>query len=255
MKAVICVKTVRAELLFSNTNQKFVINPFDYYALEQLKMLKVTSSEPVEVTAVIMGISDRHIIAELNALGCDHIVYLTDSAFAGADTLATSYVLYKAIAVKLEFDYIFCGDHSIDGETGHIGISIAERFHIPYIGNVEEIDIQDGRLCFESLEDGWRCKYELKNKAVITFRNCTIKQTKLSLMQIKRAKSIPYEIWDANEIGADKQRCGLLGSRTKVLTASSTFGLNFESKETMFLDGDEKANSFQILLKAGGIYG
>ena len=255
MNIVICVKEVRAELVFSSVKQKYVINPFDYYAIEQAKMLGQSSDRDLEITALIMGVIDQRIVTELNALGCKRIIYLSDTSFAGADTLATSYVLAKALSEKIDYDYIFCGDHTIDGETGQVGISLAERLHIRYVGNVESVKIVESQLTCELIEDGWKSLYQLEGKAVITFRNCTIRETKLTLMQIKRAKSVPYEVWGSNEIGADLNRCGVRGSRTKVVATRPLTDFKQGSKITKYLEGDVLDNSLKILSMAGGIHG
>ena len=115
MKIVVCVKQVNEE-----------INPFDACALECA--LRV---ENAEVTVMSMGIPQvSKLLTSLTRLGVERAILLTDPAFAGSDTLATSYVLAQAIR-KLNPDLVFCGRQSIDGDTAQVGPSLSQMlgFH------------------------------------------------------------------------------------------------------------------------------
>lgn len=113
MKILVCVKVVKGEL-----------NPFDESALECALQLSD------DVTVLSMGPkSCENVLKPLTRLGAKAIL-ITDSLFAGSDTLATSYILSTAIR-KMEYDLILCGRQSIDGDTAQVGPMLSQMLEIP----------------------------------------------------------------------------------------------------------------------------
>ena len=240
MRIVVCIKQVSSNLLFANSVNKFAINPFDYYALEQAKMIKKNSKEEVRITALLMGLVEKRIAVELKALGCDRIIYLSDQSFAGADTLATSYTLGKAIEKIKEYDYIFCGDHTIDGETGHVAASLSQRLGISYLNGVSKIVVDKERLLFEK-DEANKCKFmTMEAPVIVSFQLCTLKETNLSLKQLRGINTISYDLWNAGDICADVRKCGTAGSKTKVVSTTSLYYKDSEKVEFVTGDTDEK---------------
>jgi len=116
-----------------------VFNPEDLNALEEA--LKLKQLYGARVSVVTMGPQAAvQVLRESLFRGADEVVLLSDKAFAGADTLATSYTLARAIAKLGEFDLVLCGRQAIDGDTAQVGPQTAEKLDIPQITGVSRID-------------------------------------------------------------------------------------------------------------------
>jgi electron transfer flavoprotein beta subunit len=116
-----------------------VFNPEDLNSLEEA--LKLKQSHGARVSVVTMGPQAAvQVLRESLFRGADEVVLLSDKAFAGADTLATSYTLAQAIAKLGEFDLVLCGRQAIDGDTAQVGPQTAEKLDIPQITGVSRID-------------------------------------------------------------------------------------------------------------------
>jgi len=178
------------------------INPFDASALECALRLGG------ETTAVCMGPAaylDK--ISSLIRLGVSRAILLSDPAFAGSDTLATSYALSLA-AKKIGYDLIICGRQSVDGDTAQVGPQLSARLKLPLIPYVMTADVTGGKIKCVT-RDGER---EEKLPALITLeRSYNLRFPSL------RSRPGKAEIWSAHDIGADKAKCGLAGSPTRVL--------------------------------------
>lgn len=124
-----------------------IFNPEDLNALEQALRLK-DKYAGTTVTLLTMGPGRAaEIIRESIYRGADRGFLLTDRAFAGADTLATSYALAKAIETIGECDLIICGRQAIDGDTAQVGPQVAEKLSIPQITYAEEIiSVDNGKV-------------------------------------------------------------------------------------------------------------
>src|SRR5512133_1671821 len=124
-----------------------IFNPEDLNALEQALLLK-DNIPGTTVTLLTMGPGRAaEIIREGLYRGADNGYLLTDRAFAGSDTLATSYALAHAIKSIGEFDLIICGRQAIDGDTAQVGPQVAEKLSIPQITYAEEIiSVEKGKV-------------------------------------------------------------------------------------------------------------
>jgi len=236
LKIVVCIKSVRATLVLQ-PSKKYAINPYDICALEEAVKLK--KSKQAEVICLLMGVVDQRIAAELKKFGADRIIFVSDKKFAGADTLATTYTLSKAINKIGQVDLILCGDHAIDGETGHVGAGLAKRLGFDFLSNVDYLEVEEERLRCICRDKTYRYTYEIESGIILSVVNCMVKEVTLSIMQLKRINSVAYEVWDANELDVDGERCGLLGSCTKVAgveemdkrNARNATVLNMENQE------------------------
>ncbi len=132
-----------------------IVNPLDLYAIELA--LGLREQHGGEVTVVSMGPpkADRA-IREAIAMGCDRGVLISDKAFAGSDTWATSYALAGAIRKLGAFDLVICGERATDGDTGQVGPGIASFLDLPvatYVGKVESV-AQGSIRVHRLVEDG-----------------------------------------------------------------------------------------------------
>ncbi|MCD3283618.1 electron transfer flavoprotein subunit beta/FixA family protein, partial [Clostridium botulinum C/D] len=131
-----------------------IINPEDKNALEEALRLK--DENGATVTVISMGPPQAEAaLREAMAMGADDAILISDRAFAGADTLATSYALAGALK-KLDYDFILAGRQAIDGDTAQVGPEIAEHLGIPQITYVEKVDVEGDKLTVRrALENGY----------------------------------------------------------------------------------------------------
>lgn len=123
-----------------------IFNPDDLRALEQALRLKDRWGG--RVTVVTMGPPAAvGLLQESLYRGADEVILLSDGRFAGADTLATSYVLSSAVRRLGEVDLVLCGHQAIDGDTGQVGPQVAHMLGLPqltYVGAVLEVSGKTG---------------------------------------------------------------------------------------------------------------
>jgi len=194
-----------------------IVNPFDTYALEE--GVRIREQYGGKVTAISMGPPQAEkVLREAISVGADQAILLSDSAFAGSDTLATSYTLAKAIERIQEYDLIICGRQTIDGDTGQVGPELAEMLGIPfvaYVSNIEQIGTSYIRVQ-RMIEEGHEV-IEAPLPAVIT----VVKEINIprlpSLRGLAKARSAVISVWTARELGVDKNMVGLSGSATRVI--------------------------------------
>jgi electron transfer flavoprotein beta subunit len=198
------------------------INPFDNYAIEEAVRIKERLPGTV-VSVVTMGPPQAEdALREAIARGCDQAFHVTDRAFAGADTWATSYTLQMAIRKiaqeKKPFDLIICGKQTNDGDTGHVGPGIAAWLNVPntaYVGKVEDIKEGGPIRVRRMMEDGYDV-LELPLPCLISVVK-EINEPRLASLKGKlSAKKAEIPKWNAEAIGADKSKIGLGGSPTIV---------------------------------------
>jgi electron transfer flavoprotein beta subunit len=242
-----------------------IFNPEDLNALEQALRLK-DQFPGTTITLLTMGpVRAAEILREGLFRGSDDGVLLTDRAFAGADTLATSYALACAIRKIKEYDLIISGRQAIDGDTAQVGPQVAEKLHIPQITYAEDIlSLSNGKIRVKRrLERGIEI-VEGKLPLLITVNGtapaCRPRNAKL-LMKYKHATTLseraeksedylallnekPYlniKEWGANDIECDREQLGLSGSPTKVKKIEN---IVFQVKEAKRLtDSDNEINS------------
>lgn len=194
-----------------------IINPFDTYAIEE--GLRIKDNLGGKVTALSMGIpSVADLLKDTIAQGVDEAVLLSDRAFAGADSLATSYALSMGIRKINEYDLIICGKQATDGDTAQVGPSLAEKLGIPHTTYVRKIEeIKEGYIrCQRLTEDGYEI-VEMPLPAVITVVKEINEPRMPSIKGMMRAKKAVVNIWTADDVNADKSLCGLKGSPTQVV--------------------------------------
>ena len=194
-----------------------IVNPFDTYALEE--GVRLREQYGGKVTVISMGPPQTDAaLREAISLGADEAILLSDNAFAGADTWATSFTLSRAVARIDEYDLIICGRQTVDGDTGQVGPELAELLDIPFIAYVSQIEeINGGYIRIRRMVEEGHEVLETTLPAIIT----VVKEINVprlpSLRGIARAKSASIPIWDAKELGTDKDMVGLSGSCTRVI--------------------------------------
>ncbi|MFC2006826.1 electron transfer flavoprotein subunit beta/FixA family protein [Chloroflexota bacterium] len=226
MNTIVCLKQVPDTMqveIDPQTNTlirqgiKNILNPFDTHALEE--GVRVKEIYGGKVTAISMGPRQaEETLREAISTGADEAILLSDSAFAGADTLATAYTLAAAINKIEAYDLIICGQQTIDGDTGQVAPQLAQMLEIPFIAYVNKIQvINNGYMHIERMvEEGYEV-IETPLPAVINVAKEINIPRLPSLRGLAKAKSATIPIWTAQELNVDKDRVGLAGSATSVI--------------------------------------
>ena len=216
-----------------------IFNPEDLNALEQALTLKEMYPGS-KVTLLTMGPGRAaEIVREGLYRGADGGIVLSDRAFAGSDTLATSYALAAAVRKIGDYDIIIGGRQAIDGDTAQVGPQIAEKLGLPIVTYAEEItEANDGKVTVtRRLENGVetvKCPYPCVVTVNGSAKECRPRNAR-NIMKYKYAAA-PSEVaadeqrkafiekrpylnigeWSAAFVDADLEQCGLSGSPTKV---------------------------------------
>ena len=259
-----------------------IFNPEDLNALEQALRLKDTHPGST-VTMLTMGPGRAaEIIREGLYRGADNGYLLTDRAFAGADTLATSYALATAIRKIGDYDIIVGGRQAIDGDTAQVGPQVAEKLGLPQVTYVEEIqEVKDGQIRVKRHIDGGVETVEAPLPIVLTVNGsaapCRPRNAKL-VQKYKRAlggqekaaitkggAELPYADlyeqrpylniteWSVADVNGDTVQCGLSGSPTKVKKIEN---IVFQAKESKTITGsDEDVENLIVELLANHTIG
>ena len=161
----------------------------------------------------------RSLLKESATLGADGLFLISDQDFAGADTYATAFVLAAALKKTAEYDLIFCGRRTLDGETGQVSIQIAEMLGIPVVTNVVQLELQEESvICKRLLEDGEEV-VEVKLPALISVMEGMegIDHPRLpSVFGMRNAAKRPVILMDRETLGLAKEEVGSAGSYTEV---------------------------------------
>ncbi len=238
-----------------------IFNPEDLNALEQALRLK-DKYKGTTVSIITMGPGRAaDIVREGLFRGADNGFLLTDRAFAGSDTLATSYALSRAIKKIEPFDIIISGRQAIDGDTAQVGPQVAEKLALPQVTYAEEIlSIENKTITIKRrLERGVEI-VTAPTPVLITVNgtaaDCRVRNSKL-LMKYKHAKTVSelqnesedyiklqkertylqIKEWNVSDVDADNDALGLLGSPTKVKKIEN---IVLQAKESKKLTSDNK---------------
>lgn len=191
-----------------------IMNPDDKNALEEA--LKLKESNGAKVTVITMGPPQAEdVLREALSMGADEAILISDRAFAGADTLATSTALSAAIK-KLDYDIVFAGRQAIDGDTAQVGPEIAENLDLPQITYVEKVEVDGEEL---KVRRAWEDGYEnirVKTPVLLTAIKELNEPRYMHVAHIFGAFDKEIKVWNADFLDVDKSLLGLKGSPTKV---------------------------------------
>lgn len=199
-----------------------ILNPYDAHAVEEAVRLKKEHGGKIIVLS--MGPPQAaNAIRKCVEIGADEGYLISDRKFAGADTLATSYALYKAIQ-KLEkeqgIDLVLCGKHAIDGDTGQVGPGIARRMGMPPLTNVvrvKNVDEKNRKIQVDrKIEDGHEV-IESTLPCLLTVEKEINKVAYSPFPNMMRASRYKPTVWTVDDLDdVDMTQLGLKGSPTIV---------------------------------------
>jgi electron transfer flavoprotein beta subunit len=260
MHIVVCVKMVPDTTQVSidpvtNTlirdGVPFITNPYDTNAVEEAIRLK--DKYGAKVTAVSMGPPNAEgVLRKAVSIGADRAILLSDRAFGGADTLATSTVLGLAIK-KLNdeqpVDIVLCGKQTIDGDTAQVGPGIARRMDITQLTLVDEV------LSISSENKTIKVKRKLENHHEIIETKLPVMMTVEREINTPRYPTVPgrldadelkVDVWTNAQLKLDPATIGLLGSPTQV---RRIFAPEREQGEMMMGEGEDRVKAVETCFK------
>lgn len=226
MKIAVCIKQVpetgqaRWDLKTNTMIREgtpSIVNPFDLYAIEE--GLRIKEKLGGELIAVTMGPPQaQDALREVISMGADDAVLLSDRAFAGADTLATSRTLAAAIKKIGNVDLAICGKQATDGDTAQVGPEMAYHLGVPFIAYVRKIEeIKDGYLRAERMMEFGYEVVESPLPAVLSVVK-EINDPRLPSLKGKlKARKFEITGWSLEDLDLDEGAVGLAGSPTQVI--------------------------------------
>jgi len=253
VKILVCVKQVpdTTEIKIDpvtntliRTGVPSIMNPFDKYAVEQALRLK--DADGSHVTVISMGPPQaKAILGEALAMGADDAYLVTDRAFGGSDTLATSYILSAAVQKLGPFDVILCGKQAIDGDTAQVGPEMAEHLGLPQVTYASQL-----KACGDHLEVVRECAghqeiIEVATPAVVTTVKSDERPRFETIRGRLRANQYEIGIVDRSALTVEDGMIGLTGSPTRV---KKTFTPERHA-ECIWIEGETAKE------KAAGLYG
>ena len=257
MKTIVCVKQVPSTnevrldpvtKTIIRDGRQSVINPFDTYAIEEAVRLKEKLGG--EVIAMSMGIpATERLLRSAVSVGVDSALLLTDRAFAGSDTLATSYALSLG-AKELRFDLILCGKMAVDGDTAQIGPELSRQLGIPCVTDVCEIlEASETKLTVKKVTDTGFAEVTVKLPALLTVTKDINMPRLPSISGVRRSLTAPFRAVTAAQVGADPARCGLNGSPTHVVKTYTPD----RTQKAEFLTGTAEETAAAVLKICGEV--
>lgn len=248
-----------------------IFNPEDLNALEQALRLK-DEYPASKITVLTMGPQRAaDILREALFRGADEAVLLSDRAFAGADTLATSYALATAIKKIGSYDIVLCGRQAIDGDTAQVGPQVAQQLGLPQVTYARRIvSLQNGHIIVErGIENGVEtvkaplpllltvdgaaaaCRPQNVYRMLRFHRAATPMEQAAEgykfAAQVAADEALTIKEWTLADVGGDALRCGLSGSPTKVRKVENIVFQTKESKRYTASDEDIKALVGELL--------
>jgi electron transfer flavoprotein beta subunit len=199
-----------------------IVNPYDLFSLEEALRLKDQFGG--RITVLSMGPPQAEAaLRKAISFGADDAILVTDRAFAGSDTLATSFALASAIQKIQEdmpVDIVFAGKQTIDGDTAQVGPGIAKRLNLQlltYISKIVELDLAQREITIHRRAEGGVQVMQTKLPCLITMLEGTNDMRFATMSNMFRAARYPLKLWDKDAAGIeDVSKIGLKGSPTIV---------------------------------------
>ena len=235
-----------------------IVNPFDGYALEAAARIK--DKDPnTKIVVLSMGPEQAKVaLKECLAIAADKAYLVSDRAFGGSDTLATSYIISQTVKkveeLEGKFDAIFCGKQAIDGDTAQVGPEMAEHLGLPQVTYALEAEAGDGMLKVKKeLEEGAEI-VGIQLPCVVTFTKPAWDPRFPSIKRKLAANRAEIPTLTAADLPTiDLARAGLKGSPTKV---KKTFVPQKKQGGMKIKEADNAASAkklFSVLNDAGVI--
>jgi electron transfer flavoprotein beta subunit len=225
MNVVVCIKQVPAKIKIEIDSKSGAlvsggvdraINPPDLYALEEGVRIKEKTKGKLTVLSMGPAGADES-LKEAIGYGADEGILLSDPAFEGSDTWATSHILAKAIGKIGQLNLVICGKQSIDGETGQVAAQLAEALGVAFVPLVNKIEeLGEGSVKVVRMSDEGHQLIEMMLPGVITVVKEINTPRIPSLRGLMAAKKAAIPVWNAQALGVDPAAVGSAGSPSRV---------------------------------------
>ncbi len=218
MNIVICVKQVPdtetkirvKDGQVDHSETKYVVNPYDEYAIEEGLRIKERLGEG-KITLVTTGPERaKDALKSGLAVGADEAIHLVDDAFEGSDPYATALILSKALE-KLDYDIVLCGKQGVDEDHAQVGIILAELLDLPHVSVVTKLEIADDQksiVAHREVEGGHEVVAS-PLPTVITAQKGLNEPRYASIKGIMAVKKKVIPEWGAEELGVEKDQVGV----------------------------------------------
>jgi len=192
-----------------------VINPLDKNALEAALQIREKHGGRVLVVSMAPPAAEGN-LREALAMGADGAYLLSDRAFAGSDTLATSMVLAAAVQKLGAVDLVLTGNESADGGTAQVSAQLGEWLGFPHLMHACGLEVEgEGLAKVDTVRDGCRVVYQVRLPAVVSVVRGVNRPRFTSLMGVLAAGKKPLTVWSGDDLPVDRDFLGLEGSPTK----------------------------------------
>ncbi|MGE5752295.1 MAG: electron transfer flavoprotein subunit beta/FixA family protein [Deltaproteobacteria bacterium] len=189
-----------------------VLNPTDKHALEAALALREKHGGRVAIVGMAPE-SASETLREGLAMGADEVFLLSDRAFAGSDSLATSRVLAAGIRKAGSFDLVLAGNESADGGTAHVASQVGELLGVAHLTNVIRLEVgEDGGVAARTRIENGHLEVEGSLPMVVGVRREINTPRYTSLMGVLAAQSKPVCVWGAKDLGLSDSEIGMEGS-------------------------------------------
>jgi electron transfer flavoprotein beta subunit len=255
LHSIVCVKVVpkpeeiRVDpktMLLERANARSEINPPDMNALEMALRLKDRYGGRISILSMGPPYFESLLPVGL-AMGCDAIYLLSDRAFAGADTLATTYTLAQGVQKIGDADLVFCGEESSDGATGQVPSGLAEWLGYPQLTLLSEIDVDLGSGIGRGRRE-YKGGYELLEVPLPCVISVKTAVNEPRFMDYRRKpwafEKARINVWNAETLETDQNYTGLPGSPTIV---SALAQAPSRARKHKFLEGSTEQIAEQLL--------
>ena len=256
LNIIVCIKSVVTSApggRVIRTADNCILNPFDRPAIEMA--LKLREANGGTITAITMGPETGSIaLYEALAMGVDKAVLVTDRAFAGSDTLATSKTLAAAIEKLKPFDLIIFGARSSDSDTGQVGPQTAVHLDLPVITGVKSIEYNKNSVTVDRVIDEFEEEYEMTLPGAVAIHPKAVDARDTALSMVEKAFSREaFEILNLSDLELSIDGLGENGSPTKLVSMSKIK----KKHKCEFIEGspEEQADVLVKRIKAGGYIG
>ena len=256
MNSLVCIKQVpdTTEIKIDPVKKTLIragvpsiVNPYDAYALELAAMWKDRAPE-TKITVLSMGPEQaKAALYECLATGADNAYLVSGRGFGGSDTLATSYILSRAVKKVEEtegpFDLILCGRQAIDGDTAQVGPEMAEHLGLPQVTCALEFSAEDTTVTVRKKTDTGFERLQVDLPCLVTVTKTAFEPRYASRRALRNAQAKEITVLGEADLDVEETRIGLSGSPTKV---KKTYAFSNEKETVTFSDETGPAMAEQL---------
>jgi electron transfer flavoprotein beta subunit len=211
------IKIAPDGISIATENIKWIINPYDEYAVEEA--LRLREKFGGEVT--IIGVGPKRVTESIRtalAMGADKGILVDDPAITGSDSLGIARIL-AAVIKDLDYDIILCGKQGVDDDYGIVGSILAELLGIPQISVVLKVEVSEDASTVKAHREveGGTLVIESPLPALITAQKGLNEPRYASLPGIMKAKKKPLDVKTIADLGLDASQVGEAGTKIKIM--------------------------------------